>query len=395
MTDQKKSIFDNLETAFSGKTNADLKFSAFIFQMMSNPFLVKLSTSAALLAVKLHLPITGIVKTTVFKQFCGGESQEESKVVIDKLGQSNVKSILDYSVEGENEESHFEKTTQEILKVIRLGKSNANVPVACIKITGIGSFDILEKVNTGVQLSKEDTIAFDTIKNRLNQLCLAAQQNDVPLYIDAEESWIQDAIDSLSMEMMFKYNAKKAYVFNTIQMYRWDRLDFLKKSLEQTKNNNVKLGVKIVRGAYIEKENKRALEKECKTPIQQSKQATDNDYNAALVFAIDNIDAIEFCAGTHNEHSSELLTQLMKEKNVAKNHPHIYFSQLFGMSDQISFNLASLGYNVSKYVPYGPVKSTLPYLIRRAEENTSMAGQIGKELLLIKEELKRRKMLAN
>ena len=395
MINQNKSIFDNLETAFSGKTDTDLKFSAFIFKMMANPILVKLSTSAALLAVKLHLPIAGIIKATIFKQFCGGESQQESETVIDKLGLSNVKSILDYSIEGENEESHFEKTTQEILKVIRLGKKNANIPVACIKITGIGSFEILEKIKIGIQLSKEDATAFDTIKNRLNQLCSAAQQNDVPLYIDAEESWIQDAIDNLTMDMILKYNTDKAYVFNTIQMYRWDRLAFFKKSLEQTKNNNVILGVKIVRGAYIEKENKRAQEKGYKTPIQPSKQETDNDYNAALLFAIENINSVEICAGTHNEHSSELFTKLMEDKNIAKNHPHIYFSQLYGMSDQISFNLASLGYNVSKYVPYGPVKSTLPYLIRRAEENTSMAGQIGKELLLIKEEQKRRKTLAS
>ncbi|MBL4624718.1 MAG: proline dehydrogenase family protein [Flavobacteriales bacterium] len=363
--------------------------------MMSNPFLVKLSTTVALLAVRLHLPVKGIIKATIFKQFCGGESQQESEMVINKLGQSNVKSILDYSIEGGNLEHHFEATAQEILQVIELGKSNNNIPIACIKITGIGSFQILEKVNLGIQLSQKDTEAFNKIKNRLDRLCAAAQQNNVPLYVDAEESWIQDAIDSLTMAMMLKYNAKKAYVFNTIQMYRWDRLEFFRKSLDQAENNNVILGVKIVRGAYIEKENKRASEKGYKTPIQASKQATDDDYNYALEFALDHLEQIEICAGTHNEESSDLLTRLMEEKNVAKNHPNIYFSQLYGMSDQISFNLAKLGYNVSKYVPYGPVKSTLPYLIRRAEENTSMSGQIGKELQLIKEEQKRRKLLSN
>ena len=391
----KNSIFNNLEIAFASKSNRDLSFSALIFKLMGSPILVKTSTVAALLAVKFHLPITNLIKTTIFKQFCGGESQEESEKVINTLGRSNIKSILDYSVEGENHESHFENTTQEILRVIALGKSNKNIPVACIKITGIGSFEVLELANSEKPLSEKSKIEFEAIKSRLNRLCSAAQENDVAIYIDAEESWIQNTIDCLVLDMMIKFNKKKAYVFNTLQMYRWDRLDFFKELLSKTTHNNVLLGVKIVRGAYIEKENNRAKDNNYKSPIQQNKKATDQDYDSALAFAIDNIEDIELCAGTHNEESSELLTQLMEEGKIPKNHPHIYFSQLYGMSDHISFNLANLGYNVSKYVPYGPVKSTLPYLIRRAEENTSMTGQIGKELQLIQAEKRRRKGLLN
>jgi len=391
----KNSIFNNLEIAFASKSNRDLSFSAFIFKLMGSPVLVKTSTAAALLAVKFHLPITNLIKATIFKQFCGGESQEESEKVINTLGQSNIKSILDYSVEGENDENHFEYTTQEILRVIALGKSNKNIPAACVKITGIGSFNVLEMANSGKPLSAKNEIKFEAIKSRLNRLCFAAQENDVPIYIDAEESWIQNTIDSMVMDMMLKFNKKKAYVFNTLQMYRWGRLNIFKAWLTETTSNKVLLGVKIVRGAYIEKENNRAKENNYKSPIQPNKKATDQDYNSALAFAINNIEHIELCAGTHNEESSELLTQLMEKRELPKNHPHIYFSQLYGMSDQISFNLANLGYNVSKYVPYGPVKSTLPYLIRRAEENTSMAGQIGKELRLIRDEKKRRKQLLN
>ncbi|MDA9563175.1 proline dehydrogenase family protein [Flavobacteriales bacterium] len=395
MGNNKSSIFKNLEAGFASKSDGELRFSAFIFNLMASPFLVKVSTSIALVAVKLHLPISGLIKATIFKQFCGGESRSDSEKVIKKLGNHNVKSILDYSIEGENHDAQFESTTEEIIKVIQHGKSNDNIPVACVKITGIGSFQLLEKVNEKSTLNAQEAASFETIKTRLDRLCSAAQSNGVPLYIDAEESWIQDTIDELVMEMMLRYNTEKAFVFNTLQMYRWDRLSFFKESLKKAKENGIKLGVKIVRGAYIEKENDRAEQKGYRSPIQPSKDATDRDYNTALQFTIDNLDYIEICAGTHNEYSSELLTELMAKKGIANDHPHIYFSQLYGMSDQISFNLASLGYNVSKYVPYGPVNSTLPYLIRRAEENTSMAGQVGNELKLIRKEQKRRKSTAS
>jgi len=264
----KNSIFNNLEIAFASKSNRDLSFSAFIFKLMGRPIIVKISTFAALLAVRFHLPITSLIKSTIFKQFCGGESQEDSEKVINALGQSNIKSILDYSVEGENKESHFEDTTQEILRVIALGKVNKNIPAACVKITGIGSFEILEMANSGEPLFKRNKIEFEAIKSRLNRLCMAAQENDVPIYIDAEESWIQNTIDSMVMDMMLKFNKKKAYVFNTLQLYRWDRLDLFKAWLSKTTSNKVLLGVKIVRGAYIEKENNRAKVNNYKSPIQ-------------------------------------------------------------------------------------------------------------------------------
>lgn len=394
MVDSKpaKLSFENTSIAFAHKDDKELNFSYLVFKLMNNPGLVKVSTQAALFALKLNLPISGITKATIFKQFCGGETIAESQAVIDLLKSKNVGAILDYSAEGEHTEKGFDFCKTNILETIKKAAQTDNIPVACMKMTGIARFGLLEKINAAVKLSDKETEEFARVKARLEEICSTAATMNVPIYIDAEESWIQDAIDRMAEEMMLKFNTTKAIVFTTLQMYRWDRLEYLKKLHQMAIDKGIVLGIKFVRGAYMEKENERAWQKMYKTPIQPSKQATDDDYNAALKFSVEHIDKIEICAGTHNEKSSLYLTELMAEKGLAPNFKGIYFSQLFGMSDHISFNLAASGYNVSKYLPYGPVKTAIPYLIRRAQENTSIAGQMGKELSLILRERDRRRL---
>ena len=383
--------FENTEIAFQNKTNKQLRKAYWLFRMVSNRALVKFGKWSTNAAITLHLPIKSIIKKTIFEQFCGGEYIAECDTAIQSLGLFNIGTILDYSVEGKESDKDFEYTCQEIISTIEKAKTEKNIPFSVFKVTGIGQFSILEKANEGLNnLSEIDLKKYDEIVFRVNQICAAAHQAKVPVFIDAEESWIQSTIDQITEEMMLKYNAKSTIVFNTIQLYRWDRLHFLKNSFEHAKTNNYKLGVKLVRGAYMEKERARANEKGYESPIQKTKENSDKDYNLALDFCIKNIDTISICAGSHNEKSSLYLSELINKSGIEKSDKRIYFAQLLGMSDHISYNLANEGYNVAKYVPYGPVNEVLPYLIRRAEENTSVKGQTGRELSLITTERKRR-----
>ncbi len=383
--------FDNTEVAFSGKSDKDLNRAYWLFKIISYNWLVRMSPPFVNTAIALHLPIKGIVKATAFRHFCGGESIEECKKTIEELGRYHIGTILDYSVEGKESEEDFELGLKETLSTIQNAKGNQNIPFCVFKPTGFARFALLEKIHAKQSLTDDEKIEFEKVKSRMQKICQAGSDNDVPLYVDAEETWIQDVVDDLVQEMMMRYNKEKVMVYNTIQLYRTDRLDFLKRSYEHAKQNNYMLGVKVVRGAYMEKERKRAKEINYTSPIYSDKISSDKAYDDALRFCVDHIDSIAFCCGTHNENSALLLTDLMLEKNLSNNHPHIWFSQLYGMSDHISYNLAKLGYNVSKYVPYGPVTSVLPYLIRRAQENTSVKGQTGRELSLILMEKKRRK----
>jgi len=383
--------FDNTEVAFSGKSDADLNRAYWLFKIISYNWLVKISPPFVNTAIALHLPIKGIVKATAFRHFCGGETIEECKKTIDELGHYHIGTILDYSVEGKETEEDFELGLKQTLLTIENAKGNNNIPFCVFKPSGFVHVALLEKINAGLQLNEQEKTEYEQFKNRVLIICKSGFDNNVPLYIDAEESWIQDVIDELVRDMMMRYNKEKVMVYNTIQMYRTDRLDFLKQSFEHARNNNYQIGMKLVRGAYMEKERKRAEEKNYTSPIYPDKNSTDKAFDDALRFCIEHIDRIAICCGTHNENSALLLTDLMREKNLANNHHHIWFSQLYGMSDHISYNLAKAGYNVSKYVPYGPVTSVLPYLIRRAQENTSVKGQTGRELSLILMEKRRRK----
>ncbi|MBL0339530.1 MAG: proline dehydrogenase family protein [Bacteroidetes bacterium] len=383
--------FGNLEVAFSGKSDKDLTRAYWLFTAMGRNFLVSNGTRFLNFAIALHLPVLSIVKATIYKHFCGGEDIHDCDETVRKLYKSKIGSVLDYSVEGEENEENFEYTTAEIISTIARAKGDPATPFCVFKMTGVAGFDTLEKVSSGNALAAKDKEEFDKVKHRVNKICTTAFENNVRLFIDAEESWIQPAIDQLADEMMEKFNKQKAIIYNTVQLYRTDRFEFLKSSHLKSKSKGYVLGMKLVRGAYMEKERERAIEKGYPSPIQPDHASTNRDYDATLTYCIDHFPEIAICAGTHNEESSHLLVRLMIQKNIPHNHPDIWFSQLLGMSDHISYNLAAANYNVAKYVPYGPVISVLPYLIRRAQENTSIAGQTGRELKMILEEKKRRK----
>jgi proline dehydrogenase len=391
MTENRLNLQDTA-VAFADKSNAELRKRHWLFKLMNAQSLTDFGTGCAQFGLKYHLPIKWLIKATVFKQFCGGETIEECESVVESLGESNIGAILDYSVEGKFEEEDFGHTKEEILRTIERAKSDDRVPFAVFKVSGIAPLGTLEKVASGVELTDKGVWKWERICSRVDDICKFAHSIEQPVFIDAEESWIQNAIDQLATEAMEKYNRKKPIIFNTIQLYRHDRLLFLKKSHEIAKENGYLLAVKLVRGAYMEKERERAAELGYASPIQPDKNATDNDYNSALKYCVENIDDIALCAGSHNEESVEILADLLQTNRLSANHPHVFFSQLYGMSDNLSYNLANQNYNVSKYVPYGPVKDTLPYLIRRAKENTAMAGQMSRELELIDKEIKRRKL---
>ena len=383
--------FNNTQIAFANKTDRGLRRAYWLFRIINNNLLV--STGPVLLSVAqaIHLPVLGIIKNTLYKQFVGGETIEECNNTIQKLGKFDVGTILDYAGEGGTTEEDFNHTAREVMATIDRAAGDEFIPFSVFKPTGIMRFGLLEKVNTNAELSFEEKSEWQRTVERFEMICKHGFEKNVPVFVDAEESWIQDAIDDLVDEMMAKYNKQKAIIYNTIQLYRHDRLEFLRKSHEKAIAGNYFLGMKLVRGAYMEKERKRAQKLNYNDPIQPNKEATDRDYNAAQEYCMQHLDRISFCSGTHNEHSCKLLVESVNNKNINRKDFRVYFSQLLGMSDHISFNLADKGYNVAKYVPYGPVKTMIPYLTRRAQENTSIAGQMGRELHLIIKEMRRRK----
>lgn len=382
--------FDNTEIAFRSKSNSELNRAYKLFKMIGSRTLVSFGKWATNVALSIRFPIRGMVKATIFKQFCGGETIAECDTTIKDLWKYKVGTILDYSVEGQEGKADFERTCNEILKTVERSDQEISIPFSVFKITGVTSFSLLEKLNNGTQLTQDEQQKKEELYDRVNRICKAAYDADTPVFIDAEESWIQDAIDALAEEMMIRYNKESAIVYNTIQLYRHDRIDYLKGLYQRAEEKSFYLGLKLVRGAYMEKERLRAEEKGYPSPIQPDKEATDRDFDLALKYCLERIERISICAGTHNERSSLYLTELMKEKGIEKSDQRIYFAQLLGMSDHISFNLSHAGYNTAKYVPYGPVREVLPYLLRRADENTSVAGQTSRELSLIMKERKRR-----
>lgn len=384
--------FENTAIAFQSKSDKELQKAYWLFKIVGNPSMVKMGKTATNLAFALRLPINGMIKRTIFSQFCGGESIEQCSTAIETLGKYGIGTILDYSVEGKTSEEDFTATVEEIKRTIDRAANDQNIPFAVFKVTGISRFGILEKANDAtVELTDAESDELEQVIARIDDICKHAFSNNVPVFIDAEETWIQDTIDRICMGMMIRYNQERAIVFNTLQMYRHDRLEFLKKSIREAKEGNFKLGIKLVRGAYMEKERERAAKNAYPSPIQPDKASSDRDFNKALELMIEEIDTVSFCAGTHNEDSSLFLTQLLEKSGISPNDKRVYFAQLLGMSDHISYNLAHHGFNVAKYVPYGPIKEVMPYLLRRADENTSVAGQTGRELSLIIREKQRRK----
>ncbi|WP_405605098.1 proline dehydrogenase family protein [Polaribacter sp. Asnod1-A03] len=385
-------LFDNTEVAFSLKSDSQLERAYFLFRMIQSQPMVKIGSAVTNFALKAHLPIEGLIRSTVFDHFCGGVTETDCLPIIDNMyNNGSVHSVLDYSVEGKEDEASFDGALEKILRIINFCEEKKSIPYAVFKPTGFGRFGLYQKITEGEKLNEEEKEEWSRVVTRFHKVCKAAVEKDVPLLIDAEESWMQTAADDLIEELMEIYNKEKAIVFNTLQMYRHDRLDYLKELYLRAHQKGFYIGMKVVRGAYMEKERERAEEKGYSSPICENKEATDINYDAAIRFLMEHQKMALF-AGTHNEESSYLVMDLAQKYNIDKNDKRLWFGQLFGMSDHISYNLANEGYNVAKYLPFGPVRDVMPYLIRRAEENTSVAGQTSRELNLLKTEKKRRKL---
>ena len=399
--------FDNTENAFAYKSDKELKKADFLFSSMGHSWLVKLGTKLTPWAIRTGLPVNGMIRKTIFSQFVGGETLDETADVAKKLGQYHVQVILDYGVEGgHNGEKGFDDSCEEFIRVIDYAATQPNIPFMSIKMTGLARMGLLEKLDHSVdqhagslmkryfkaveELTDAEKEEWQRVQERMGKICRRATEKNMGVLIDAEETWIQDPVDVITILMMEQFNKQKAIVYNTLQLYRHDRLAFLKDSLEAAQQRNFILGAKLVRGAYMEKERKRASDLGYPSPIQPTKEDTDRDYNAAIDLCINNIDRIAVMVASHNDYSNLYTTELLLKKGLPQDHPHVHFSQLFGMSDNITFNLAKAGCSVSKYLPFGPIKDVIPYLMRRAEENSSMSGQTGRELGLIKKERKRR-----
>ena len=386
------SIFNDTKIAFAEKSTAQLEKAKWMFTAIKYPSLTNVGINVLNFTIKNNFPlVTDLVKNTLFEQFCGGETREQSMKVVDKMFKHHVGSIFDYAIEGKEEEAAFDTTCQEIKENIKFAIGNPAIPFVVFKPTGFGRLDLYADVSAGKELTSSEKEEWQRVRNRYEEVCKMAYDNKVILMIDAEESWMQDAVDHLVNEMMEKYNKEKAYIWNTIQMYRTGRLEYMAQDLERAKSKNYFLGYKFVRGAYMEKERERAAEKNYPDPIQPTKEATDNNYNAAVDFVLENLDRVAAFFGTHNEKSTELAIDKMKTLGLAHDDERLHFGQLYGMSDNITYWLGENKYNACKYLPYGPVKDVVPYLTRRAQENTSVAGQTGRELSLIQKELERRR----
>ena len=385
-------IFEDTQTAFALKTDSELERAYFLFRLIANEPLVKIGTAVTNFAIKAHLPVEGLIRATVFDHFCGGVNEDDCMPVVDKMWEKGVYSVLDYSVEGKESEDPLDNSLAKNLELLDFVREKDAMPFAVFKPTGYGRFALYEKISAGKELTARESEEWNRVVERFDATSKKAHDLDVALLIDAEESWMQDAADDLVEEMMRKYNKESAIVFNTLQMYRWDRMDYLKELHQRALRDGFKIGIKVVRGAYLEKENERAAEMGYPTPMCPSKKATDENFDECVAYILENLDTISIFSGTHNEESCYKLMELMEEKGIAKDDNRVGFGQLYGMSDHISYNLAQKGYNVAKYVPFGPVKDVMPYLIRRAEENTSVAGQTNRELELIKKERKRRQI---
>ncbi len=383
--------FNNTAIAFSGKTDGQLKKMTRLFQVMNQSWLVNIGSKIGVAALNLNLPfVESTIKNTIFEQFCGGTTLLDAQPTIHRLYDQKVLTILDYGAEAKTSELDFNGTMNEMIRAIDFAEQHKSVPVISLKVTGISRFTLLEKIQKGEALTEGEKTEFKNVNKRLDAICYAAHNKKVGVFIDAEESWIQDTIDFLAKKMMKRYNKEQVIVYNTFQMYRHDRLQYLIDSYEEARKEGYLLGAKLVRGAYMEKERARAAALNLPSPIQPNKEATDNDYDTAIQFCVDYFMYIGFCNATHNVNSCALQASLIDQKDIQKDHPHLNFCQLYGMSDNLTFNLSEAGYNVAKYVPYGPVQDVIPYLIRRAQENSAISGDMNREYELLVREMKRR-----
>ncbi len=385
-------LFNNTEVAFGLKSDSELERAYFLFRLIKSEPLVKIGTAVTKFALKSSLPVEGLIRASVFDHFCGGVNEKDCMPIIDKMFSKGVYSVLDYSVEGKEEETQFDRVMEKSLALIQFVKEKEALPFAVFKPTGFGRLKIYQKVSEKAVLTEDEKLEWQRVLDRYDRVAKACFDQDVCLLVDAEESWMQDAADDILESLMEQYNKKKVIIFSTLQLYRHDRMDYLKKLHQRSREKGFKIGMKLVRGAYMEKERERAQIKKYQDPICATKALTDENFNAVLDYMFENLEDMAIFCGTHNEESSYLFMDKINTSDYSKSDPRLWFGQLYGMSDHISFNLAAQGFNVAKYLPFGPVKDVMPYLIRRAEENTSVAGQTNRELDLISREKKRRKV---
>ena len=389
------SHFNDTKIAFSYKSNYELKRAYILFKLLSHPSLAFIGKHLLNLLIKIHFPINNLIKQTIFEQFCGGENEKECFKVINKLNENNIRCILNYSIEGSNTESNYEHTLNKTLNLIDLSEKQYVSPFIVFKPSSVGRFDLYLKKANNDSLNENEIDEWQRVEQRYDQICNSAAKSGVSILIDAEESWIQKPVDELIEKLMIKYNNSSCIVYNTIQTYRIDRFEYLSDLHKRLSKSNIKIGIKLVRGAYMEKERRRAKSNNYKSPICETKLKTDENYNNCMSFIFSNINDFNLFIGSHNERSNLLATEIMEKHQIKNNDKRVWFGQLYGMSDNISFNLALNRYNVTKYLPFGPIKEVIPYLIRRLDENTSVSGQTSRELKLISKEIKRRRLESN
>ena len=387
--------FEDTQRAFAHLSEGELMRALVLFQTVGNIRLVRVGKALMQFALALRIPVSWAIRPTVYSHFCGGETITECEKTVATLANNKVHTILDYSAEGKEQETDLDATHQRILEAIEATQGDDRHGFSVFKVSGVASTALLQKAaEHPEQLTDLESKAWERVRARVDTLCSRAAELGTPIFIDAEETWLQGAIDALALNQMRRHNTERAVVFNTLQLYRHDRLAYLKALTHQAAEEGWHLGVKLVRGAYMEKERERAAEHGYTSPIQPNKAATDRDFNAGIQWCVEHLDRVAFCAGSHNEASNALLAKCLENAGIPADDPRVWSAQLLGMSDHISFNLSQSGLNVAKYVPFGPIRETIPYLIRRAEENSSVTGQTSRELELIRREVQRRKQSA-
>ena len=367
-----------------------------LFGVLASPALVSAGKVLSLWALRWRLPVKGLIRATVFRQFCGGETVAESRPAIQRLWQAKVGSILDYSVEGQTTDAAFDQTVEVVLQTLALAAHEPGLSLGVFKMTGIAPHELLEKMTAGADLTSSEEAQLERVRNRIRRMAQFAAKSGRILMIDAEETWIQGAIDQLAREAMQEFNRYGLVVMTTIQCYRVGRSVQLQADLAYAADQGYYYGVKLVRGAYMEKERERAETHGYPSPIQPDKAGTDAEYDACVRLMLAALGTpgtpgrVGVVIGTHNEASTQLGADLLAAQGWTPSEAPVWFAQLYGMSDFISFILGHHGFRVAKYLPFGPIVNVMPYLLRRAEENTSVAGQTGRELMMLRKEAARR-----
>lgn len=381
------------DSAFSHYSISQLRRTKVLFKILQNPLVSWFSGFVPHIPILLRLPfVKSLIKHYIFSHFCGGEDWKEVHQSALKLQKQNILSSLDYSVECKQTEQDYETTKKVLLNVLEEAKNLSHIPFCVLKITGLGRFALLEKIHNGQTLSDNEKAEWQRVQSRFDSICEKAVDCNTKLLVDAEESWIQKPIDNIVKRAMKRHNQNEPMIYNTYQLYLKAKYEQLKTDWEKAKEKGYILGSKLVRGAYMEKETKRAVKMHLPNPIQPSKAKCDQDFNDSLKFCLKHIDDFGIYIGTHNIESTQKARQLMQEYGIAKSDERVFFSQLLGMREILSYELAQQDYLVSKYTPFGKIAEVIPYLLRRIQENSSVKDQLNDEIKVITRELENQKL---